>query len=498
MLVVVLVSCGNENANKKIDSTNFYSFNKNRVAAEWEPAVGVVFSCPPVIPKELIIELAKDTDLYPVVQSLEELQKATEWFIDWGIDTAKVHFIKIPEVGHDVTVPRDWGPAAVFSPNGKMKLADVQFKNGDPFSGLECNDSLELITNSETGEMYQSTVADTLVKPLSRALDLRTIDVPITLTGGNVLTDGIGTTFSTCILLMENRYNGISDEEFFNISDSLLGFSNYYVISNFETFGIQHIDCFLKIIDEETLLVAQPPENHELFKVYENIVKNELSKLKNTYGKPYTIKRIQLGRIIDEYLSAYTNSLILNKKIYVPLYGIETDSLALETWRSVMPGYTVKGFTYDLQKQPYQLETFFDDYLEVGDVPGWAPDDALHCRVRAIWDKDMIFITLNKIPAQQSNKREAEVYTSIRDYSGHGLKEGTIKTYWRKKGSESWNSEAMINYNTPYHWYSKIPVHPDNTIIEYYIEAMSTSGNSETRPKTAPEGFYEFKYVSPK
>lgn len=59
----------------------------------------------------------------------------------------------------------------------------------------------------------------------------------------------------------------------------MLGINNYHVISNFDNYGIQHIDCFLKLIDEETLLVAQPPEDHELFEICENIVNTELSNL---------------------------------------------------------------------------------------------------------------------------------------------------------------------------------------------------------------------------
>ncbi len=50
--------------------SDFYHFNKNRVVAEWEPAKGVIFMCPHVIHKKLIIEFAIDTYLYPVVSKI--------------------------------------------------------------------------------------------------------------------------------------------------------------------------------------------------------------------------------------------------------------------------------------------------------------------------------------------------------------------------------------------------------------------------------------------
>jgi hypothetical protein len=67
LAVLFLFSSGiNKDTVDTSKPSDFYHFNKNRVAAEWEPAKGVIFMCPPVIPKELIIEFARDTHLYPV------------------------------------------------------------------------------------------------------------------------------------------------------------------------------------------------------------------------------------------------------------------------------------------------------------------------------------------------------------------------------------------------------------------------------------------------
>jgi agmatine/peptidylarginine deiminase len=415
--------------------------------------------------------------------------------LDWGIDTSRVTFISLPKISYDEIVPRDWGPPGIFPLHKRMSLADVQFINSAPYSDRACNDSLELYTVSETGELYHSSNADTLISPLARQLGLDIVDVPFTSTGGNVLTDGIGSAFSTCILLTENRYNGVSDEEFFKLNESFLGFSNYHVISNFEEYGIQHIDCFLKVIDEETLLVSQAPEDHEHYEIYERIVADELSQLRNAYGKPYRIVRIKLGRIIEDYLTAYTNSLILNETVYVPLYGIASDSMALETWKSIMPGYKVKGFEFVIEDQPYLFFQSFEKYNEVGEVPGWAPDDALHCRTRAVWDEDMIFISLNRIAAEIPITQEAVLYASIKDYGKAGFEGDAIKLFWRVKGSARWELANMSSEKEREHWYVMMPREKEGTVIEYYVEATSRSGRVGRRPSTAPLGFYSFKYV---
>jgi agmatine/peptidylarginine deiminase len=94
-----------------------------------------------------------------------------------------------------------------------------------------------------------------------------------------------------------------------------------------------------------------------------------LAKLTSVYGRPYTLLRIDTPRYRKDYLANYTNTLILNRKVYVPLFGIAADREALKTWRVAMPGYEALGLEFDHRED------------------GWSYTDALHCRTRAIWDR---------------------------------------------------------------------------------------------------------------
>ena len=67
VLTLSFISCINENVENKLQSNNYIEIDKNRTAAEWEPVKGVFFVWPPVITKELIIEFANDTKIYPFV-----------------------------------------------------------------------------------------------------------------------------------------------------------------------------------------------------------------------------------------------------------------------------------------------------------------------------------------------------------------------------------------------------------------------------------------------
>jgi hypothetical protein len=43
-----------------------------RIAAEWEPALGALVVWPPVVPDELLVEIAKDDRLFLIVPDLEQ------------------------------------------------------------------------------------------------------------------------------------------------------------------------------------------------------------------------------------------------------------------------------------------------------------------------------------------------------------------------------------------------------------------------------------------
>ena len=493
LLSIVLFCCNNKKGTIRIQKDNYVQLTEYRMAAEWEPAKGVCFVWPPVIPKDLVIEFAKDTHIFPVVDGENGKKDAQKWLNKWNIDITKVTFIDL-KTGYSITT-RDWGPSAIFGADGEFKMSDGIFYNM-PSTGLACDDSLTFHKTKE-GKLYIDPLDTTFVN-FAKQLGYKTHKLPFVNTGGNILTDGIGTAFSTCAILAENNHIDIDDETFFHLCDSLLGISKYNIISNFYPYGIQHIDCLIKLTDEETMLVAEPPKEHKLYDIYDSIVTHELSKLKTPYNRPYTIKRIKIGKYYEdedaEYLSNYTNSLILNDKVYVPMFGIKEDSLAMETWASVMPGYTIKGFDFVLKDQPLKsVYAHYDEIEELGVKTGWFYDDALHCRDRALWDENMLFISVKKILPYISKDEKAIVYATVVDYGDISLVPKEVTLNWRIKGEHTWQYVKMKSDSNAHFWNAQIPKQEKEIEIEYFVEAVSNSEKSQTRPITAPKGFYKFK-----
>lgn len=124
---------------------------------------------------------------------------------------------------------------------------------------------------------------------------------------------------------------------------------------------------------------------------------------------------------------------------------------------------------------------------------GWRGGDALHCRTRALWDKDMLYMTAKRLPASVGKNEPLIVYTTIIDYSKKGLVANSPKLHWRVRGEAAWQETPLTEADTATHFMATIPAKAAAGTIEYYLTATSTSGRTETLPRTAPAGYYSVR-----
>ncbi|HKI19752.1 MAG TPA: agmatine deiminase family protein [Isosphaeraceae bacterium] len=441
-----------------------------RVAAEWEPVTGVLLGWPLKLPRALVIEMAKDVDLYVTVSNKAGRRRAFKAFTEREIDPARLHFM-ITRQGDGYYLPRDWGPFAVFDARGLSRLVDGRYLD---YPCAVAGDSKRLTSLSSLfGLDYIPD--DSGPAAVAAELGLPRRELPVALTGGNLFFDGLGTGFASQILIDENAAMGIPSDKFLDILKKELGVVRFHILPNFEggMGGIQHIDCLLKLLDEERILIKRPPEDHPDYRRVEAIV-GELAKLVNPYGRPYTLLRIDTPRYDHDDMANYTNSIIVNRKIFVPLFGIPADQRALKTWRAAMPGYKVFGFALDKNLIDMRYT------------------DAIHCRTRAIWDQKMLRMSHKRLDGRIKSASGYGFEAEIRDYSGAGLIEDRLRLAWRTSGSPKWTDVRLEPAGTPNAFRGMIQGVRAGQTIEYYLSAASRSGRNESLPRTAPKGFYTF------
>jgi len=448
--------------------SHIHAQNGFRMCAEWEPALGTLIRWPLGIPSSLVVELAEDDSLYVLVENQSQENQAVSNFSSWGVNLDHCVFIYADTYSHWT---RDWGPHYTFDENGVGGITDPYF-NGYPWV-----DGCEMKNYGNTDDPVSPQILvdakgyeedDAVNGELASEFGCPIRFFPAYLTGGNIMVDGHFTAISTDQMLNEN--SGICDETTFrSYAEDHLGITNYHFVSNPEVHGIQHIDCYAKFLDEETVLVKQVDSWHEEYNCIERLAE-EISGLTTCYGRPVEVKRIYCGSYDGMSVAAYTNSLIMNGKVLVPMFGIFSDHIALGTFQEAMPGYEVIGFEYG----------------------SWYYYDALHCRTKAIFDRQMLLLWHKPLDEIQPESPEFEIMAMIDDRSESGLVEDELLVYWRQEGDVIWNAVDLQAIAAVDSFAADIPWQAPGTTVEYYIAAADSSGRHETLPRTAPEGFYSF------
>ena len=185
----------------------------------------------------------------------------------------------------------------------------------------------------------------------------------------------------------------------------------------------------------------------------------------NEWGEPW-----QLYRIWTPNNQPYTNSLIINEKVLVPIMGGNWDDEAIEVYEDAMPGYEVLGFT-----------------------GSWESTDALHCRIKGIPDLEMLQIFHNPINnGTEPVNSEYLLEVLVEDLSNTGIISDSVKVFWRELGSEQWESRQLYQSDIPENivrWSGGIPALIDTGIVHYFVQATDYSGRTERSPLTGWHSF---------
>ncbi len=407
-----------------------------RQCAEWEPVTGALVRYPFGLPYDLLAEISEDIGLWVYVSSQSQQNTASSALQSNGATMANVHFI---QTGTNSIWTRDYGPQFIFDGGDDAGIVDHIYNRPRP---------LDDATNYEAGDAWTTPVYGSSVIH----------------TGGNYMCDGHGNGYSTDLVYDENPSltpSGVDQEMF-----AYLGIGDYRVVDDISIGGIHHIDVWAKLLDEERILVKQVPMSNADYARCEARAA-AYAAMTNAYGEPLQVERIFCASVGGGQVAGYTNAVILNNKVLVPTFGIAQDAIALQTYEDLMPGYEILG--YD---------------------GSWLPDDAIHCRVMGIHDKQMLYLDVNALPPVIQENGPVRIDALVRDHSEAGLQVGWPRLFWRVEGELPYNEIAMLAAAGPDSFYANIPAQPHGTTVEYYFQARDNTDREWQRPAGAPTASY--------
>jgi agmatine deiminase len=397
-----------------------------RIVAEFEEMQSVLIRYPFGIPMSLIEEMADDCKVKTIVANASQQAQVLSQYQAAGVNIANCEWLIAPT---DSYWTRDYGPWFVVDSNNEVGISDFPYNRP-----TRPND-------------------DNIPVVLAQQMGIPLYGMDLIHTGGNWMDDGLGIGASTQLVWTENPDK--THQEIDTMVWNYLGIRKYHVLPDPLDLYIKHIDCWGKFLDVDKVLVGQVPQLDYRYADFE-FVANYFALQTSSWGDHYQVFRVYTPG--DDPSTPYTNSLILNKKVLVPITGSQWDDEALQVYEEAMPGYEIVGIMHDT----------------------WETTDALHCRAKGIADVGMLYVNHMPLLGNKDFQFEWDLSADIIPYTGMGVISDSLLCYYKVNDG---NFKAVpLQHLAGYQYKATLPFAAPGSQVSYYLHAADFSGRKKNHP----------------
>jgi len=408
------------------------SYSILRPHAEFEHSSGVMVRWPLGIPIELIREISTLDRVITIVTSALR-PTAENAFRNAGVNMDNVEFL-ITQSNSYWT--RDYGPLFAYDTSGELLAIDFTYNRPQrPLDNL----------------------INAVFAPFD---DLSLLHMGILHEGGNYMADGIHIAASTDLVYTSNNLAGINVDSVREALKDYLGVTEHLTIRcPLLPMYIEHIDCWAKFLAPDKIMIASVPPDHVNHQDLED-ASEFFGNFKTAWGRPFEVIRVEAPNN-----QPFTNSLILNNRVFVPIgpwrhssimngSTPEVDMAALQVYSEAMPGYTIIGV-------PNNTGT------------PWLSSDGLHCRVKEIAERDIINISHTPLPRSMELSSEIKISAEIRSFSWQTINADSVNLFYSINGSEFSKKAMTLCYERNDLFTAIISRLSPRDSVAYYIRAMN-------------------------
>jgi len=411
-----------------------------RQIAEFEHMQSVLVRYPFGIPLALIAEMSEDCNVTTLVTNQSQENTVRSMYTGAGVNLDNCEFLHAPT---DSYWTRDYGPWFVVNGNNDVGICNFPYNRPRP------ND-------------------DDIPIRVSEHLDIALYGMNLIHTGGNYMCNGFSDASSSDLVWEENPT--LTHQDIIDLTSSYLGVDEYHVLPDPLGEYIKHIDCWGKFLDVDKVLIGEVGPGDPRYADYEYVA-DYFAQTISAYGNYYEVFRVYTPG--NYPYTPYTNSLILNKKVFVPITGSQFDTDAIEVYEEAMPGYEVVPVMYN----------------------GWENTDALHCRAKGIADIGMLYVRHLPLFGPVNQAEEYEITAEIIPYSEESVYPDSLLIYYQVDGGSFLTTPLVHVQNYTYAGY--IPDQEVGSEIGYYLHAADESGRSVDHPLIGAPDPHEFYIINP-
>ena len=194
------------------------------------------------------------------------------------------------------------------------------------------------------GKKYEYKKDNKLNTKIKKIYKNKMIDKDFILEGGSIESNGKGILLSTskCIF---NRNKDKSKKEIKSYIKNVFGAKKLLLLKRGFILGDDtdsHIDTLARFLDKNTIAFSFSFDNKD--EHYEELLamKKELQELKNLKNKAFKLIALPIPSAIyhkkRRLAGTYTNFLLLNKAVLLPIYGVKEDKIAIKILKDFFKG----------------------------------------------------------------------------------------------------------------------------------------------------------------
>lgn len=392
--------------------------------AEFDQVEGVLIAYPNTfgISYPLIAAMSQETVVTTIVANNTQMNNVTTMYQNNGVNMTNVNFLVAPMNSYWT---RDYGPWFVRYGNDQIGIVDFIYNR--PNRPLD----------------------NAIPQKVAQFMGLNWFGMDLIHAGGNYMTDGYSVSASSDLVWNENP--SMNQSQINQMVQDYLGVNTYHVVPDPNNTYIDHIDCWGKFLGVDKILIREVPTSHPQYNAIEATAAYFASQT-SAWGNNYRVYRVWTPNN-----QPYTNSVILNNRVFVPITGSTWDNAAIQSYTEAMPGYQILGVT-----------------------GSWQSTDALHCRSIGLADRNMLFIKHYPLIGDQPIQTQYEITAEITAYSGVAVQGNDVKVNY-SINDDIYQEQVMTHTGGKNYTFTFVTEIPGSK-VEYYLSAADIAGNEAKHP----------------
>lgn len=272
----------------------------------------------PQVLVDIVTAVYKNVEIVSLVGFDKEQQQVADLLNEAGLPAEAVTMVQAPV---RTMWARDYGPMTVLDRHGQPFFLNATYRG----RGADLDDDVPL--------------------HLAEELDIPVIKLPLTMEGGDLVSNGQGLVLTSQRLLHRNQAErGYDLEDVWLILQRFFGFTDWVPLPSLQGEPTGHLDMFLTFVNPLTVVVGRydpaiDPDNA----AWLDWIARQLDQRPTRQG-PLQVERIPMPANDDGAWRTYTNVVFANGVLLVPSYGDldpELEREAVAVYERLLPGWKI-------------------------------------------------------------------------------------------------------------------------------------------------------------